>query len=147
TVSETPPMTLASFIHHLPDDLKITLADVGSAGGIHKRWHPFRPIIAAMLFEPREGDDLVRRGQDTIYPIALGPEAGTATLNVTALPNMSSVLSPNSRLMERFRKKGAHSKVVSTFDMPVDTLDAVARRDDRAIDALKVDTQGSEIGI
>lgn len=131
----------------LPQDFQIVLADVGSAGGLHKRWRTIRPIVSALLFEPREGGEVQQRGRDRIYPIALGPAAGTATLNVTALANMSSTLLPNLELLGRFRKKGTHAKVESTFDMPVDTLDAVAARDGQVIDALKVDTQGSELSI
>lgn len=131
----------------LPGDMQIVLADVGSAGGVHKRWKPVRPIVSALLFEPREGGETQQQGRDTIFPIALGPQAGRATLNVTALPNMSSTLPPNRALLETFRKKGAHTRITSTFDMPVDTLDAVAARSGRTVDAIKVDTQGSELSI
>lgn len=131
----------------LPGDMQIVLADVGSAGGIHKRWHPVRPIVSALLFEPREGGQMQQQGNDTIFPIALGAQAGRATLNVTALPNMSSTLLPNRALLETFRKKGAHTRITSTFDMPVDTLDAVSARSGRPVNAIKVDTQGSEMSI
>lgn len=131
----------------LPEDLKIVLADVGSAGGIHRRWFPVRPIVSGLLFEPREGGAVKREGLDTIYPIALGAHAGHATLNVTALPNMSSTLLPNRARLEHFRKKGDHTAITATLEMPVDTLDAVAERDGRAVDAIKVDTQGSELSI
>lgn len=131
----------------LPEDLEIVLADVGSAGGLHKRWRTVRPIVSALLFEPREGGEVQQQGRDTIYPLALGPQAGRATLNVTALPNMSSTLLPNKTLLDSFRKKGGHTRIEATFDMPVDTLDAIAERDGRAVDAIKVDTQGSELSI
>lgn len=140
-------MTFAALVRSLPDGLRITFADVGSAGGLHKRWLAARPIISGLLFEPREGGKTEQRGNDTIYPIALGPEAGTATLNVTALPNMSSTLRPNAALLEGFRKKGGHTRIVETIDIPVDTLDALAKRESRQIDAIKVDTQGSELAI
>lgn len=140
-------MDFSGLLRALPHDFRIVLADVGSIGGIHARWHPVRPVISGLLFDPREGGAVRHEGADTIFPIALGPRAGQATLNVTALPNMSSTLTPNLPRMETYRKKGAHTRVVSTFDMPVDTLDAVAAQDGRPVDAIKVDTQGSEIGI
>ena len=140
-------MSFAALVRSLPDGLRITLADVGSAGGLHKRWLAARPIILGLLFEPRDAGKIEQRGNDTIFPIALGPEAGTATLNVTALPNMSSTLRPNAALLQGFRKKGDHTRIVGTIDMPVDTLDALAKRESRPIDAIKVDTQGSELAI
>lgn len=86
-------------------------------------------------------------GQDTIYPIALGPAAGRTTLNVTSLANMSSTLAPNDELLSSFAKKFDHTRIVETIDMPVDTLDALLAREPRVVDAIKVDTQGSELGI
>ena len=140
-------MSFAALVRNLPAGLRFTLADVGSAGGLHKRWLAARPIIAGLLFEPRDAGKIEQRGNDTIYPIALGPEAGTATLNITALPNMSSTLRPNAALLDGFRKKGGHTRIVETIDMPVDTLDALAKRESRQVDAIKVDTQGSELAI
>jgi FkbM family methyltransferase len=126
---------------------EIVLADVGSAGGLKGRWAPARPVVSAMLFEPRDGGEPRREGRDTLYPFALGPEPGRAALNLTALPNMSSTLQPHAELLGSFRKKGAHTAIVGTIEMPVDTLDAIAVREGRQVDAIKVDTQGSELGI
>lgn len=140
-------MNFGALIRALPEDLRIVLADVGSVGGIHKRWRPVRPIVSGLLFEPRDGGEPRQDGQDMLYPIALGPQAGRATLNVTALPNMSSTLMPNRALLETFRKKGEHTKISSILEMPVDKLDAVAAQDGRQVDAIKVDTQGSELSI
>lgn len=140
-------MTLNPILRACPPDFEIVLADIGSAGGLKDRWAPARPVVSAMLFEPRDGGEPRREGRDTLYPVALGPEPGRATLNITALPNMSSTLLPNAALLETFRKKGAHTRVVDHLDMPVDTLDAIAAREGRRVDAIKVDTQGSELGI
>ncbi len=140
-------MSVARFLELWPDDLELVLADVGSAGGLKDRWRPARPVVSALLFEPRDGGEPRRVGRDMLYPVALGPEAGRATLNVTALSNMSSTLRPNRALLEAYRKKGEHTRITGTLEMPVDTLDAVLARDGRRADAIKVDTQGSELGI
>jgi len=140
-------MRLASFIARLPDGFRITLADVGSAGGLHRRWQGLRPVVAGLLFEPREGGEVRQEGPDTIYPIGLGPSAGRATLNLTAMANMSSTLEPDADEFRRYAKKADHARLVGTIEMGVDTLDAIAARDGLRIDALKVDTQGSELGI
>jgi len=142
-------MTLAAFTKIFPSDAALTLVDVGSAGGLQPRWRPFEPILSAVLFDPREAapSGALGRGQRRVYPVALGREAGQATLNILALPNMSSTLAPNRALLSGFRKKGAHSEVVSTETLPIEPLDAIAERDDFAPDVLKVDTQGSELEI
>lgn len=140
-------MTLKPLLRALPSDFEIVLADIGSAGGLKDRWAPARSAVSAMLFEPRDGGEPRAEGRDMLYPVALGPEKGRALLNLTALPNMSSTLQPNRALLETFRKKGAHTRITGTLEMPVDTLDAVAAQAGRGVDAIKVDTQGSEIGI
>ena len=141
-------MRLDALIRLLPADFEFVLADVGSAGGLKQRWRPARGIVSALLFEPRdEAGDARRAGRDTIYPIALGRAAGRATLNLTALVNMSSTLTPNAALLAGFRKKSEHARIVSTLEMPVDTLDAIVARDALVVDAIKVDTQGSELEI
>ncbi len=140
-------MRFHSVVAALPADFEIVLADVGSAGGLHKRWAPARAVVSGMLFEPRDGGSVEQAGRDRIYPIALGPAAGRATLNITALANMSSTLTPNSAVLGTFRKKGEHTRITDTLDMPVDSLDAVAARDGKRVDVIKVDTQGSELGI
>lgn len=140
-------MKLDRFLRLCPPGFELVLADVGSAGGLKDRWLPAREIVSAMLFEPRDGGEPRRAGRDTLDPVALGPAPGRATLNLTQMVNMSSTLQPNRTLLETFRKKGEHSRITGTFDMPVDTLDAVAARAGCRIDAMKVDTQGSELGI
>jgi FkbM family methyltransferase len=137
----------SAFIRCLPRDFRLVLADIGSAGGLHGRWREARPVLSAMMFEPRSGGAVRQEGQDRIYPVALAAEAGTVTLNVTALANMSSTRKPNAELLRHFRKKGAHAEVTSALTLPADTLDAVAARDGIAVDAIKADTQGSELDI
>lgn len=138
---------MKSLLRACRSGFEIVVADIGSAGGLNPRWNPVRSIVSAILFEPREGGEPRREGRDILYPVGLGPEAGRAQLNVTHLPNMSSTLAPNAELLRSFRKKGAHTEITSAIEIPVDTLDAVLMRDGRQADAIKVDTQGSELDI
>lgn len=142
-------MSLSAIVNSFPADSAITVVDVGSAGGLQTRWRPLLPILSAVLFDPREAEATgsLGRGQTRVYPVALGREAGEATLHLLALPNMSSTLPPNRELLSGFRKKGAHSEIVSTETLPIEPLDAIAARDAFAPDVLKVDTQGSELEI
>jgi FkbM family methyltransferase len=135
-------------ISALPADFVLTVVDVGSAGGLHKRWRPFEPVLSAVLFEPREGASAsgsLGRGQSRTYPVALGDKAGEVDLYITQLANMSSFLKPDAEVFGRYRKKGADARVVGTEKVPVDRFDALAEADGIRPDVLKVDTQGSEL--
>ena len=141
-------MSLRRLIGALPQDFFLTLVDVGSAGGLHKRWRPFRPVLSAILFEPREGGTAtgeLGRGKSRTYPVALSDQAGSVGLYITQLANMSSVLKPDEAVFGRYRKKGADARVVARETVPVDRLDALAQADGFRPDVLKVDTQGSEL--
>jgi FkbM family methyltransferase len=140
-------VSLASLLGRLPPDLRIVLADIGSAGGLPGRWQAVRPIVSGLLFEPRDVAETRRDGADLIFPIGLGPAPGTATLNITALANMSSTLKPNAALLQTYARKFAHTRITGTIGMRVDTLDALVAGEGVAVDAIKVDTQGSELGI
>ena len=142
-------MNARRLIAALPSDFVLTLADVGSAGGLHPRWRPFRPLLSAILFDPREPGATGSFGRDRsrTYPVALGERSGEATLHLTGLPNMSSFLEPEPASFAPYGKKVADSAVVATEQVPVEPLDALARADGFRPDVLKVDTQGSELQV
>jgi len=140
-------MLLNRLFSALSPDFFLTLVDVGSAGGLNRRWRPFRPILSAVLFDPREAapGGSLGRGQTRVYPVALSDKAGQAELYITALPNMSSFLKPDPRVFGQYRKKGRDAEVVSTEEVCIDTLDSLADADGFRPSVLKVDTQGSEL--
>ena len=67
-------MNARPLIAALPREFALTLVDVGSAGGLNKRWAPFRPILSAILFDPREPEasGTFGPGKTRTYPVALG---------------------------------------------------------------------------
>lgn len=140
-------MGLARLLGALPKDFVLTLVDVGSAGGLNPRWQPFRSVVSAVLFDPREttASGALGRGETRVYPVALGDQAGEAKLHITALPNMSSFLPPDGEVFGRYRKKGADAQIVRSETVPVERLDALAEADGFRPHVLKVDTQGSEL--
>lgn len=140
--------SLKSLLRALPPQFAVTLADVGSAGGLKDRWQPAASRVHALLFEPRDAGAPVQvEGANRIFPVALADSAGARELHITAMANMSSLLEPNAGLLGRFRKKGPDARVTRRVQIPVDTLDALLQREGLAVDALKVDTQGSELSI
>lgn len=142
-------MNARRLIAALPSDFLLTLVDVGSAGGLHPRWQPFRPLLSAILFDPREAGATgsFGRGRSRTYPVALGERSGEATLHLTGLPNMSSFLEPEPASFAPYGKKVADAAVVATEHVPVEPLDGLARADGFRPDVLKVDTQGSELQV
>lgn len=140
-------MSAAPLLAALPHDLVLTLVDVGSAGGLNPRWDAYRPLLSAVLFDPRETDASggFGRGQTRIYPVALGEQSGLAPLHLTTMANMSSFLEPDPDVMARYGKKLADSAVVATEQVPIERLDLLAEQDGFGADVLKVDTQGSEL--
>lgn len=140
-------MSGAKLIAALPPDFTLTLVDVGSAGGLNKRWKPFAPVLSSVLFDPREAEPSgsFGRGQTRVYPVALGERAGEAELHLTRMANMSSFLRPDPDVFGRFGKKRDDASAVSSEIVPIETLDQLAARDGFRPNVLKVDTQGSEL--
>jgi hypothetical protein len=63
------------------------------------------------------------------------------------MPNLSSLREPNMALFGQVRKKSTRAVVESHQTVPIDTLDALLEREQLQVDALKVDTQGTELEI
>src|SRR5688572_11205123 len=121
--------SVRSLLSALPDDYSLTLADIGSAGGLKERWGPVSARVNALLFEPRDsGDGGTQDGRTRIFPVALGATAGTATLNVTKMANMSSLRQPNMALLQQVRNKCNQAVVVAQQTVAIDTLDALLDR-------------------
>ena len=138
-------MDLAALARRLPAEFQITLVDVGSAGGLHKRWKPVRNHVSAILFDPL--DEAVGSPRDRYFPVALGEGPGHATLNVTRRVSMTSTLLPNAARLAHIWDKPAHTEVVKTIDVATDLLDNIVDANGLSIDAIKIDVQGGEYGI
>jgi FkbM family methyltransferase len=138
-------MRLSDLSRRLPADFEIVLADIGSAGGLHKRWRPVREHVAAVLFDPL--DQSTGRGRDRYIPVAVAGEKGRAVLHVTRRVSMTSALVPNAPLLKRFWDKSEHTEIERSFEVPTDTLDNIAAAHRLVLDALKIDVQGGEYDI
>lgn len=133
---------LSRIAARLPPSVQIVIADIGSAGGLHRRWTPIRERVCAVLFDPLEqtaGD-----GRDRYFPVAIAAGPGRAVVHVTRRVSMTSALLPNSELLARFWDKPEHAEIVSSFEAPTDSLDRVMQANGIALDVLKIDVQGGE---
>ena len=62
---------LKSLLPLLPESYSLTLADIGSAGGLKDRWKPVAARVNALMFEPREvsqGDEATAKYLTTLKP-------------------------------------------------------------------------------
>jgi FkbM family methyltransferase len=138
-------LRFSTLVGALPEDFQIVLADVGSAGGLHKRWAPVRDHVTANLFDPL--DESTGSGRDRYFPFALASGEGKGTLNVTKRVSMTSMLKPNAPLLARFWDKPEHTAIVSTLEVPTKPIDALMGENGIALDAIKIDVQGGEYDI
>lgn len=135
-------MSFTPVLKHLAPSFQIVLADIGSAGGVHKRWRKLRSHVSAVLFDPL--DQSVGGPRDRYFPVAVAAGPGEATIHVTRRVSMTSALQPNSALLERFWDKPTHTEIVSSFAVPTDSLDNVVSDHGITLDAVKIDIQGGE---
>ncbi len=140
-----PIVKLSALASGVPEGLQIVLADLGSAGGLHRRWSPLRKHVTAVLFDPL--DPSSGSGRDRYFPVAVAQSKGQARLHVTKFAPMSSTLLPNAALLGRFWKKPCDATIVSTLEVPTDSLDDVMQANGIALDVIKVDVQGAEYQI
>jgi FkbM family methyltransferase len=135
------------------------VVDVGSRHGVHPMFAEIAPLVDAVGFEP-DGDECRRLNGDraatppyrslTFLPFGLGNEDGHRSLHLCRSPGTSSLLAPNRAFLDRFPEPGRF-EVERVVSVPVRALDGLASdptlRLPARIDFVKVDTQGSELGV
>jgi len=129
----------------LPPDLRVIVADVGSIGGLHKRWRALRPRLITLNFDPL--DTRSAGAREHFYPFLLAADEGRATLKVTRRPSMSSMLEPRTDYFAPFWNKPRDIEIVESIDVPTASLDSIVAKEGLWPDALKIDVQGGEAQI
>ena len=131
-------------------DTDLVVVDVGARWGVGDRWRPFGPRARVIGFDPDEAEcrRLAELEPDVTYvPAALGRAEGTATLYRTVEPACSSLYPPVASLVEQrpelsvIAPAGTEEVRLTTLDRWLDTADV------DAVHVLKLDTQGSELGV
>ena len=130
------------------------MVDVGARWGFASAWDELGERYLAIGFEPdaeecRRLQDLHRRSgaPHRVAPVALGPRSGIATLHVTRQPACSSLYPPSAAAYERHPGLGVIIPE-STALVDLAALDGwCAAEGVGRVDVIKVDTQGSELGV
>jgi len=143
----------------LSNDLKsilegngVTLVDVGAAGGLQDRWKPFAKSVDLVAVEPdpRAIETIEKLETTTLRSLhrinsPLAEKAGEVEFFLCKHPRQSSVLRPNPDHFKKYHD-GHKWEVVETINLNAMRLDDVLLPSLIA-DFLKLDTQGSELGI
>lgn len=120
----------------------ITVIDIGASGGYLAPWK--NENIKVIGFEPDERSFAELKQGDTAkyFNIALWKEPGVRTIFLTKSRTDSSLLRPNTKIINNYTDPGRFD-VVDTKEIKVDKLDNFVKE----ADFLKIDTQGSELEI
>lgn len=129
----------------LPADFRLTVADIGSIGGLHKRWIGLADRLVTINFDPLDPRESTESNR--FFPYLIGDREGTATLKVTRRPSMSSTLSPDRSIFAPFWDKPAHIEVEREIEAPMTRLDPLMASEGQVPDAIKIDVQGGEAAV
>jgi len=139
-----------SLLRAVPDDERLRLIDVGGAGGLQLKWAAQADRITPIVFEPnpaeaaelREVIDRVPGGK--VIECGLAHVAGPRKLNITDHPGCTSLLQPNSKLLESC-SIGSLFRVRRVVEVACVRYDQLHAKGEVPVpDVIKVDVQGTE---
>lgn len=139
-------------LHQILDDQILQVIDVGARGALCPQFLPIAAKTEVLGFEPdsEECDRLNAELQKStwkkaeVLPYALAESSAKHKLYITRNGQLTSLLEPNPRVMT-----GASADVIRTIEIETKSLDDLSRDSvvPGACDFIKLDTQGSELGI
>ena len=134
-------------VDNLLNQDSIVLMDVGAAGGIEPCWKKFAGKVSYVGFEPdgraQEFVPNVRFAEYEMIPSALGESKSVRRLNITKDVGKSSLFVPNWEILERFPNVDRFS-VTKELKLQINAADKIVKS---KVDFIKLDIQGSELGV
>ena len=131
----------------------LVVVDVGCRWGVAGVWSSFAPHVSVVGFDPDVAEcerlSMLHRGDPTVrfVAVALGRSRRTAPLYVTEDPGSSSLYPPDPESFLH-RPELACTRLVREMPIELTTLDDWTREAGVGeIDVIKLDTQGSELGV
>jgi FkbM family methyltransferase len=129
---------------------RLTLVDIGAAGGVQQKWLPHRHRIRPVLFEPNPQEAarlrpaLARFPDALVVECGLGAASGPATLHLAEWPGCSSLREADPDVLAGYRIAPLYRPVgeVSVQCERYDELHAAGRVP--TPDIIKVDVEGTE---
>lgn len=138
-------VSLRPLVSALPADFRLIVADIGSIGGLHRRWAGIADRLLTINFDPLDPRESTESSR--FYPYLVGDKDGTAILHITRRTTMSSTLLPAGRFFAPFWDKPSHVEVVEEIEAPMTRLDPLLARESLSPDAIKIDVQGGEAAV
>lgn len=126
--------------------LKISLLDIGAAGGVEPRWEKIIDFVNYIGFEPDSRSFLKLKENDKyhkIYNIGAWSFKGQIQINLCKIPQVSSFYTPNFEILNLFPNK-ERFLVEKNNKINVVTIDSVLKSD---CDFIKIDIQGGELEV
>lgn len=138
-------------IRYLPESARVpaVIVDVGAAGGAHRRWRQLGRDVFVIGFEPDHRAARPERG-DVVsewFSEALSSKRQTATLYVTRWSTNTSLLRPNRSLIDGIYSTPTDFDIIEERTIECVSLDELLKGRAQQPDAVKLDTQGSELYI
>ena len=132
----------------------IIFIDIGSRGGVQKKWLIFKDKLNVIGFEPdkEEYDRMQNEGLPMKnYNIGLWKEKGIIDFYLTRTGRCSSNLEPNREVLDEFPESDRFD-IIKKTKIPVNTLDNILNSSNKVEgggtpDFVKLDTQGTELYI
>jgi FkbM family methyltransferase len=131
---------------------RITVLDVGAAGGVEQIWDRFIHDVDFVMVEPDPAAAELLKSQTNIIPhitiiqTALAGENGKRQLNITKAPACSSLLEPDFNLLSRYAVSPAFH-VANSIEVECVRYDYLCECGAPKPDYIKIDTQGTELEI
>ncbi len=131
----------------------LVVVDVGCRWGFAQAWERLGDRSMIIGFDPDEAEctrlaESYRANTNVrVVPEGLGAQPGKATLYVTEDPGGCSLFPSVTDVVERHPDLSG-GRVTGTAEVPVTTLDDwLAAEKIKRVDVVKIDTQGSELGV
>jgi len=136
----------------LPAADPVTVADVGAMGGVARKWNALGERCRILAFEPdpREFAKLRNTDRVTYINYLLAEKSQPQTFFISRNGGMSSISQPNLELLGEFENVNRFD-VVDRHEIPAVRTssfdDVVHEYELPDLDFVKLDTEGSELGI
>ena len=130
----------------------LNIIDLGSSGGLEKKWEDFNAHINLIGFDPNEEECARQNATPNKYksrvvlPNAVHGATGTYTLYKTTSPYCYSLLKPNTDWLQRFSFADLFH-VEEEVDIEAVSLQEVEGLRSFNADVIKIDVQGLELPI
>lgn len=135
-----------------PHPATTVVFDAGGRYGMHPRWRDFRGELRYFGFEPdpHEAARLTRVNAApyvTVFPIALASTSGKRTFRLYKHRGYSSFFELDPQYGRIGHYRPGEGAIEEQVEVDVHTVDEVAKREQVAVDFMKVDVEGAELDV